>query len=337
MKVIVDAMGGDKGPSVVVKGVVDTFLEKRSKIKEVLLVGREEVLLSELNKYQEYNLPIQVVNASEVITMEESPALAVRSKKDSSMVVAMNLLREKKADALISPGNTGAVMTSALFILGRIKGVSRPGITTLIPTNKGMSVLLDVGANVDCKPKHLAQFALMGHVYAKYILGIKDPSVGLLSIGEEEGKGNILTNDTYRLLKKSSINFIGNVEGRDIINGQVDVIVCDGFVGNTILKFAESLIEMIMEFLKREISKSLGQKLGAFLLKPAFKNLKKRLDHQEYGGAPLLGIKGNCLICHGSSTSKSIQSALKMASILIEQKVDIHIEEIIKEHSGVFN
>ncbi|MBU0599683.1 phosphate acyltransferase PlsX [bacterium] len=337
MKVIVDAMGGDKGPSVVVKGVVDTFLEKRSKIKEVLLVGREEVLLSELNKYQEYNLPIQVVNASEVITMEESPALAVRSKKDSSMVVAMNLLREKKADALISPGNTGAVMTSALFILGRIKGVSRPGITTLIPTNKGMSVLLDVGANVDCKPKHLAQFALMGHVYAKYILGIKDPSVGLLSIGEEEGKGNILTNDTYRLLKKSSINFIGNVEGRDIINGQVDVIVCDGFVGNTILKFAESLIEMIMEFLKREISKSLGQKLGAFFLKPAFKNLKKRLDHQEYGGAPLLGIKGNCLICHGSSTSKSIQSALKMASILIEQKVDIHIEEIIKEHSGVFN
>lgn len=335
MRIIIDAMGGDNGPSVVVEGAIKAILENGNKIEEILMVGRREVLIKELDKRQSSDLPIQIIHASEIIEMRESPSVAVRTKKDSSIVVAMKLLKEKQAEAIISPGNTGAVMAAALLNLGRLKGVARPAITTLIPTNKGMSVLLDVGANVDCKPKHLFQFALMGQVYAKYILGIKSPSIGLLSVGEEEGKGCGLTNATYGLLKSTSLNFVGNVEGKDIINGKVDVIICDGFVGNVVLKFAESLVETILEFLKKEISKSLIQKLGAFFLKPTFKALKKKLDHQEYGGAPLMGVNGNCIICHGSSTSKSIQSALRMASMLVKQEVNNHIEESIKEYSGV--
>lgn len=335
MRIIVDAMGGDNGPSVVVEGVIEAILEKGNKIEEILIVGKKEMLIKELDKRQGSDLPIQIIHASEVIEMEESPAVAVRTKKDSSIVVAMKLLKEKKAEAIISPGNTGAVMASALLNLGRLEGIARPAIATLIPTNKGMSVLLDVGANVDCKPKHLFQFALMGQVYAKYILGIKSPSIGLLSVGEEKGKGCGLTNATYDLLKSTSLNFIGNVEGRDIINGKVDVVICDGFVGNVVIKFAESLVETILEFLKKEISKSFIQKLGAFFLRPTFNALKKKLDHQEYGGAPLMGVKGNCIICHGSSTSKSIQSALKMASMFVKQEVSNHIEESVKEYSGV--
>ncbi|MDI6786460.1 MAG: phosphate acyltransferase PlsX [bacterium] len=335
MRIIVDAMGGDKGPSVVVKGVIEAVLENENKIEEVLIVGKKEVLLKELDKHKIDGLPIQIIHASEVIGMEEAPAAAVRTKKDSSIVIAMKLLKEKKAEAIVSPGNTGAVMAAALFNLGRLKGVTRPAIATLIPTNRTMSILLDVGANVDCRPKHLFQFALMGQIYAEYILGIKNPSIGLLNIGEEEGKGCGLTNETYSLLKNTSLNFIGNVEGKDIINGKVDVVICDGFVGNVVLKFGESLIETILEFLRREISKSIRHKIGAFLLKPAFKALKKKLDHQEYGGAPLMGVKGNCIICHGNSTSKSIQSALKMASMFVKQEINNHIEESIKEYSGV--
>jgi glycerol-3-phosphate acyltransferase PlsX len=335
MRIILDAMGGDKGPSVVVKGVVEAISKKETELKEVILVGKEKTLSNELKKYNKENLPIEIVHAEEVIEMDESPALAVRTKKNSSMVLAMKLLKSKKAEAVISPGNTGAIMASALLNLGRLKGVSRPAIATIIPTNKGMSVLLDIGANVDCKPKHLFQFALMGEIYAKYILSIENPKIGLLNVGEEEGKGNLLTITTYNLLKELPLNFIGNVEGNDIVNGEVDVIVCDGFVGNIVLKFGESLVEMIMEFLKKEISNSLTKKLGAVLLTPTFRSLKKKLDHQEYGGAPLLGVKGNCIICHGGSTSKSIQSALKMAEMFAKKKIDIHIEEIIKEYSGV--
>lgn len=335
MRIIVDAMGGDRGPSVVVEGVIEAISEKENKIEEILMVGKKEVLMKELEKRESSDLPIQIIHASEVIEMEESPTAAVRNKKDSSIVVAMKLLKEKRAEAIISPGNTGAVMAAALLNLGRLEGIARPAIATLIPTSRGMSVLLDVGANVDCKPKHLFQFALMGQVYAQYILGLKSPSIGLLSIGEEKGKGCELTNATYDLLKNTSLNFVGNVEGRDIINGRVDVVICDGFVGNVVLKFGESLVETILEFLKREISKSFIQRLGAFFLRPTFNALKKRLDHQEYGGAPLMGVRGNCIICHGSSTSKSIRSALKMASMFVRQEVNSHIEESVKEYSGV--
>jgi len=329
MRIAVDAMGGDHAPQTIVAGVIEALRELKG-IAQITLVGREDVVYNELSHYQTNGLSIVVKEAKEIIEMHESPAMAVKSKKDSSIVVATKALKEGEVQAIVSAGNTGAVMASSLMHLGRLKGVLRPAIATLIPTLEGASILLDVGANVDCKPKHLLEFAIMGDVYAKYIIGKANPKIGLLSIGEEEAKGNTLTLEAFKLLNASSLNFVGNVEGRDIINGQVDVIVCDGFVGNVVLKFAESLAEMIFDFLKRELSKSLSLKLGAYLAQPAFRKFKKLVDYSEYGGAPLLGINGVCIICHGASSAKAVKNGIRVACEFINNQVNLHIEERIK-------
>jgi len=306
MRIAVDAMGGDHAPEAIVAGVIDALRELKG-IAQITLVGREDVINKELSHYQTDGLPVAIKDAKEVIDMHESPTMAVKTKRDSSIVVGSKALKEGEVEAFVSAGNTGAVMASSLMNLGRLKGISRPAIATLIPTLEGASILLDVGANVDCKPKHLLQFAMMGDVYARHIMGNTNPKIGLLSIGEEDGKGNALTSHAFKLLKASSLNFIGNVEGRDIVNGKVDVIVCDGFTGNVVLKFGESLAEMVLGFLKRELSKNISLRLGAYLAKPAFKKFKKLVDYSEYGGAPLLGVKGVCIICHGASSSKAVK------------------------------
>ncbi|MBU0567342.1 phosphate acyltransferase PlsX [bacterium] len=328
MRIALDVMGGDKAPQVTVKGAVQAAREADSLgIEEIILVGDSQAIKKELSSLGASNLPLSIKPAREVIAPDEAAASAVKQKKDSSIVVATNLVKEGKADALVSAGHTGAVMASCLINLKRLKGISRPAIATLVPNIKGATVLLDAGANVDCKPKHLVQFALMGSVYAHYILGIEKPKVGLLSIGEEKSKGNELTFETYRLLENSQLNFIGNAEGKDIANGTVDVVVCDGFVGNVLLKFGESLAKMIMAELKEELSKGFLLKLGAFISRPAFVSLKRRLDYSEYGGAPLLGTNGVCIISHGKSSSKAIKNALRVASEFVRHKVNQHIEE----------
>jgi len=329
MRIAVDAMGGDHAPQSTVAGVIEALRELKG-IAQITLVGRKDVIYNELSHYQTNGLSIAVKDAKEVIEMHESPAMAVKTKKDSSIVVATKALKEGEVQAVVSAGNTGAVMASSLMNLGRLKGVLRPAIATLIPTLEGASILLDVGANVDCKPKHLLEFAIMGDVYARYLMGKTNPKIGLLSIGEEETKGNALTFEAFKLLNSSSLNFAGNVEGRDIINGKVDVVVCDGFVGNVILKFAESLAEMIFDFLKRELSKSFSLKLGACLAKPAFRKFKKLVDYSEYGGAPLLGINGVCIICHGASSAKAVKNGIRVACEFINNQVNLHIEERIK-------
>lgn len=329
MRIAVDAMGGDYAPQAIIPGVIDALKELKG-IAQITLVGKKEIIDKELSLYQTNGLSIAIKDAKDVIEMHESPTVALKTKKDSSIVVATKALRENEVQAFVSAGNTGAVMAGSLMTLGRLKGVFRPAIATVIPTLEGVSILLDVGANVDCKPIHLLQFAMMGDVYAKYILGKSNPTIGLLSIGEEKGKGNVLTFEAFKLISSSSLNFVGNVEGRDIINGKVDVIVCDGFVGNVVLKFGESLAEMIFGFLKRELSKNLKLKLGAYLTKPAFKKFKKLLDYSEYGGAPLLGIKGVCIICHGASSAKAIKNGIRVASEFINHQVNLHIEERIK-------
>ncbi|MEW6606309.1 MAG: phosphate acyltransferase PlsX [bacterium] len=330
MRIAVDAMGGDHAPQSIVAGVVEALNELKE-VTQITLFGPEKAITNELTRYQTKGLPIVIRDTKEIIEMHESPAQAVKTKKDSSIVVAIKALKQGEVDAFISAGNTGAVMAGALMYPGRLKGIFRPAIATLIPTLSGASILLDVGANVDCKPQHLLQFAIMGNVYAKDIMGKPNPKIGLLSIGEEEGKGNALTSQTFNLLKQSSLNFVGNVEGRDIINGTVDVIVCDGFVGNVVLKFGESLAEMIINFLKQELSKNLSLKIGAFLSKPAFKKFKKLVDYSEYGGAPLLGIDGVCIICHGASSPKAVKNGIRVACEFINHQVNLHIEKGIKE------
>lgn len=330
MRIALDVMGGDRAPWVPIQGAVQAAKEANAlKIEEIILVGDQEAIKRELSNLDVSGLPLTIKPAKEVITPDEAPATAVKQKKDSSIVVATNLVKEGKADALVSAGHTGAVMASCLINLKRLKGISRPAIATLVPNIKGATVLLDVGANVDCKAKHLAQFALMGSVYAHYILGIEEPKVGLLSIGEEKSKGNELIFEAYKLLENSPLNFVGNVEGRDITNGTVDVVVCDGFVGNVLLKFGESFAKMIFTELKEELSRNILLKLGAFILRPAFVNLKKRVDYSEYGGAPLLGTNGVCIISHGKSSPKAIKNALRVASEFVRHKINQHIEENI--------
>lgn len=316
MRIAVDAMGGDHAPFEIVKGAIDA-LNMRDDL-HIVLVGRQ----NDINNCLPQNIDdnrISIVNSEEIIGMDEHPASAYRKKKDASITIATKLVKEGKADAVISAGSTGAQMVAALFGLGRIKGIDRPGLATVMPTLKGPKVLLDAGANADCKPENLLQFALMGKIYAEKILSINNPKVSLVSIGEEEAKGNELTIKAHELIKEvSDINFIGNIEGRDILNGKADVMVCDGFVGNTILKVTEGTAQAIFSLLKDEINKSTINKLGAFVLKPAFKGLKSRLDYSEYGGAPLLGLKGISIVCHGSSKALAIKNAVKAAIMGVE-------------------
>lgn len=331
MRIAVDVMGTDYGPQEIVLGAVNAV---RAYGYETVLVGDEKIIHELLVRYgADKEEKIKVCHAGEVIAMSEHPAIAVKSKKDASIVVAAKLLRNKECDALVSSGSTGAAVASALFCVGRIKGVERPAIATSIPSLKGTTVVLDSGAKVDAKPEHLAQSAVMGTVYAEKILKISAPKVGLLNIGEEETKGNEQALATYPLLKQlQTINFIGNVEGRDINKGTVDVVVCDGFVGNIVLKFGEGLAKAIMTLIKEAIiNGGLLAKIGGVLIKPALKGLKKRLDPAEYGGALLLGVRAPIIICHGSSKAKAITNAIRVAVDFAEQDVVSIIKEKIAE------
>jgi glycerol-3-phosphate acyltransferase PlsX len=311
MRVALDAMGGDHAPAATVDGALKAVHESR-KIT-VILVGNASEIRKELKTRKYSPSSIQVVNASQVVEMDEPPLTALKKKKDSSIRVAVDLVKSGHADAMVSAGNSGAVMATALLLLGKLHGVERPAIATVMPTLKGLFVLIDAGANVDCKSVHLLQFAIMGQAYAKSIFGIRSPKVGLLGIGEEDAKGNELTKKAFQLLKQSGINFIGNIEGKSIFMGDADVVVCDGFVGNIALKISEGLAEAMRKMLKKEISAKTAGKIGYVLMKDAFRNFKKKTDYSEYGGAPLLGISKPCIISHGRSSSKAIKNAIKIA------------------------
>jgi phosphate acyltransferase len=330
MKIAVDAMGGDNAPQAVVAGAVQAAKELGTGI---ILVGIEELIQAELKKHhQAKTLPIEVRNATQVVDMLDSPATVFRRKKDSSIRVANELVKSGDAVAVISAGHTGAAMATSLFILGPIEGVERPAIATFMPTMKETCIVLDVGANVDCKPNHLLQFAIMGEVYAKYLLKNPNPRVGLLSIGEEETKGNELTKEAFKLLTETSLNFIGNVEGRDVMSGKADVVVCDGFIGNVVLKLSEAVAETIGLMIRENIGDNLIRKLGYFMMRPAFRALKRRIDYAEYGGAPLVGINGISIISHGRSSDRAIRNAVRVATDLAKSEVNKHIHEDIKKN-----
>ncbi len=314
MSVAVDAMGADRGPAVVIEGAVQAASEGNI---EVILVGREDAVLPQLEKLGNAGGLVTFREATQVVEMGESPSDSLRRKKDSSIRIAFEMVRQGKADAVVSAGNSGATLATAMVVLGRIKGI-RPAIAAWMPTLKDPVVMIDVGANVDCKPRHLFQFAVMGSVFWRSITGKETPRIGLLSIGEEDTKGNLQVKKTYDLLESSTLNFLGNVEGRDVFRGDVDVIVCDGFVGNICLKLSEGLAESVMAMLKSEIESSLLATMGYTLARSAFKRFKKKVDYAEYGGAPLLGIKGVGVICHGRSGAKAIKNAVKMADALIQ-------------------
>lgn len=331
MKIAVDAMGGDYAPEEVVLGAIEAVKAYKY---DVVLVGDEKKIRKVMAEHgSEESERLTIVHAAEVIEMDEHPAQAIRKKKDASIVVATRLVEEGVCDAVVAPGSTGAAVTAALLGLGRIKGIERPCIATPIPSKKGVSVLLDSGANSDSKPKHLVQAAIMGTHYAKYIFNIESPKIGLLNIGAEASKGNELSQTTYPMLEATkNISFYGNIEGRDITEGIVDVVVCDGFVGNVILKFGEGIALFIMQLVKDSIRKGgILAKLGAMAVMPAFKHLKKRLDFTEYGGAPLLGVDGSFIICHGSSKAKTIRHAVRVAGELVEEDVVGHIRSSIEE------
>ncbi len=318
MKIVLDAMGGDYAPAVTVQGAVQAA---RSLGITVVLVGKEEVIRPELAKYETVGLDLPVVHASEVIEMDEHPAAAVRAKKDSSMVVGMQLVREGKADAFVSAGNTGGVLAAALFHLGRIRGVQRPALSTIFPTRTGHCFLLDIGANADVKPLYLYQFAIMGAVYAERVLGFERPRVGLVSNGEEPGKGNHLVQEAYALLSQSDLNFVGNVEGKDIPRGLADVVVTDGFTGNVIIKLSEGVAGLLVEIIEEEIRRRPLAMLGALLARGAFRAVRVRMDYRKYGGGALLGVNGVVIIGHGRSDAVAIERAIEVAHQAVQQKV----------------
>jgi phosphate acyltransferase len=317
--IALDAMGGDHAPAEVVKGAV---LAAAEFAVEIILVGQEDVVRRELAAVGGTPRNISVFDAREVVTMDDTALAPLRRKRNSSVRVCANLVAEGKANAFVSAGNTGATWTSARAVMGMIEGVSRPALATVLPSLKGHTLLLDVGANVDAKPNHLREFAVMGHFYAQMLFDIAAPRVGLLSIGEEEGKGNELTKETYRVLKETGLNFIGNAEGRDVYNGNADVVVCDGFIGNVVLKASEALGEFVSTTLRQEMTKTLPRKIGGLLAKSAFEGLKKRMDYSEYGGAPLLGVKGGCIVCHGRSNAKAIKNAIRVARNFAINRID---------------
>src|SRR5262247_1231826 len=323
MKIAVDAMGGDHGPGVVVEGAL---VAQQEFGVSVVLVGDQAAIERELDRLGGRRIGVEIRHASQVVGMAESPSQALRRKRDSSLRVAAELVRDGHASAFISAGNTGAAMAIAMFVIGVLRGIDRPAIATVLPSLKRATLLLDVGANVAPKPWHLFQYALMGHVYARDILGVDRPRVGLLSVGEEEGKGNDLTREAYDQLKESALNFVGNVEGRDIYNGSCDVVVTDGFTGNVALKISESLAEMLGAMIKEELTRDLRSKIGAALSVPAFGRFKKRVDYTEMGGAPLLGIDGAAIICHGASPVKAIKNAVRVAQEWASAGLNEHIK-----------
>lgn len=329
VSVVVDAMGGDFAPVNEIAGAIMACKEKGDALK-IILTGKEEILKKELSK-QNAAGDIEIVNAGEVVTMEDSPTDVYKSKPDSSINVGLALLKEKKADAFISAGNTGAVMAASTLKLGRIKGVGRPTIGSIFPTDKRKVMVFDVGASVDCKPMHLKEFAIMGTIYMEHIFGVKNPSVGLLSVGEEKEKGNELTFEAYELLEKSGLNFFGNVEGRDVLNGKVDLIVCDGFVGNIILKFAEGVLDLLKAKFRSYADKSFGNKLWMGMIQGTLRAILKDFDYQEYGGVPLLGVDGVSIIGHGKSSPLAIRNMIYRAEEVVRKDVCGKIREEINK------
>jgi glycerol-3-phosphate acyltransferase PlsX len=327
MKIALDAMGGDFGPAVVVEGAVAAAREFG--IASVL-VGDRAAVEREVQRLSAGDLPLSLRHTSQVVGMAESPSQALRRKRDSSLRVAAELVKAGECHALVSAGNTGAAMAIGMVVLGVLPGVDRPAIAAALPSLSGFTVLIDAGANVDPKPRHLVQWAIMGHVYSRDIIGKANPRVGLLSVGEEEGKGNELVKDAYEQLRSSSINFIGNVEGRDIYNGRCDVVVTDGFTGNVCLKVSESLAEMLTAMLHEELTRDLRSRAGAALSRAAFFRMKQRVDYTEMGGAPLLGLHGASIVCHGASPVKAIKNALRVAARWVKNDVNEHIQTALE-------
>ncbi|WP_027183977.1 phosphate acyltransferase PlsX [Desulfovibrio inopinatus] len=323
-RIAVDAMGGDFGPRVVVQGAVAAA---KTRAIDVILVGDKPAVEAELTRYDTRGATISVVHASEIAGMEEKPSETLRKKKDTSIQVCCNLVRTDDADGVVSAGNSGTTMLAAMFGIGRLKGVDRPGLATFMPTEADPVVLIDVGANVDCKPYHLMQFAVMADVLAKALLSRPNPEVALLSIGEEEGKGNMQVKEAFELFRASSLNFVGNIEGRDLFTGDVDIIVCDGFVGNVALKLAEGMASSLGRLLKGELRRGFFAKIGTTLALSALKRFSGLVDYAEYGGAPLLGLRGICMICHGASNAKAMTSAIDMAAQLVAHDAVNRIEE----------
>jgi len=322
--IALDAMGSDRAPRPEIEGAIHAARQYGAR---VLLVGPESILKPELGRYRTApRLPIEIVHASEYITMDDKVE-AIRAKRDNSMRVGLRLVREGQAQGFVTAGNTGAAMATAKIVLGAVRGVDRPALAAVFPTAPGNpAMLLDVGANVDCSPQNLEQFAVMGEVYFRAMFGKKAPRVGLLSIGEEETKGNDLTREAFQLLKQLPLNFVGNVEGRDLYNGEVDVIVADGFVGNVALKISEGVANLVRTALKESLKATITRQVGALLSRSAFTDFKKRLDHTEYGGAPLLGVKGVCIVTHGSSNANAMKNAVRVAAEFYESGVNQSIE-----------
>ncbi len=320
MRIALDAMGGDNAPEVTIEGAIETVSEKED--IRVVLVG-DERMVSEALKSRRYPPDrISIHHASQTVSMDDSISFAIRRKRDSSIRKGIDLVKSGEADAFVSAGHSGVVMATALLVLGTSEGVDRPAIATTMPTLKERFVLIDAGANVDSTPENLLQFAYMGSAYSKHVIGVEKPRVALLSIGEEDVKGNELTKEAFSLLKNTSLNFVGNVEGKDLYQGDVDVVVCDGFTGNIALKISEGLAEAIMKMLKVEIASIATGRLAYLFMKPALKNFKKKTDYAEYGGAPLLGIRGTCIISHGRSSAKAIKNAIKTADLASRLRVD---------------
>lgn len=328
-KVALDAMGGDNAPREIVKGAMEA-ISKRRDIK-IFLVGREAVIQKELEQYEYEKEQVEIVNASEVIETAEPPVMAIRKKKDSSIVTAMNMVKRGEADAFVSAGSSGAILVGGQLLVGRIKGVERPPLAPLIPTEKGVSLLIDCGANVDARPSHLVQFAKMGSIYMENVMGIQNPRVAIVNIGAEEEKGNALVKETFPLLKEcKDINFIGSIEAREIPHGMADVIVCEAFVGNVILKLYEGVGAVLVSKIKQGMLASLRSKIGALLVKPALKQTLKSFDATEYGGAPLLGLNGLVVKTHGSSKAKEISNSIIQCVTFKEQKINEKIKERIQ-------
>lgn len=327
MRIIVDGMGGDNAPAEIVKGCVEAAAETA---EEIWIVGREEEITKELKRHKYNHSQIRVIHAEEVIDNCDAPVKAVRTKKDSSMVVGMNLLKSGSGDVMISAGNTGALMAGGLFILGRIPGIDRPAIASTYPIlGKGFSLMVDSGANAECKPNNLLEFAIMGSIYMQKVFGIRKPTVGLVNIGAEEGKGTTVVKSAHQLLKRSELNFIGNVEPRDIPYGACDVIVCDGFVGNTILKLTEGFAMNVLKFVKKKFTEGITSKMGALLLAGKMKSLKSEFDYSTYGGAPILGVKGALIKIHGSSNATAVKNGILKAIPYAEGNVVQVIEEAV--------
>jgi glycerol-3-phosphate acyltransferase PlsX len=332
MKIALDAMGGDFGPPNLVAGAV-MALQEYPHITKLYLVGDSAKIGSELKKHECNDSRIDIVHSTQVVEMSDTAWSAVRRKKDSSVSRAVDLVKRGQADAIVSAGHTGAAVAASMIKLRTLPGIDRPGIAAVLPTEFNVFVLIDAGANIDARPEQLLQYAFMGTVYSRHVLGYKNPTVGLVSLGEEDVKGNEMTKEVFKMLKKSSLNFAGNIEGRHLFEDPVEVVVCDGFVGNVILKTCESISVAIFQWLKHELMRTKMRQVGAFLARNAFDTIKGKTNYEEYGGSPLLGVNGICIIAHGASTPLAIKNALRVAAESIEQQVNPHIVDEIRRYN----